>query len=75
VRAKQGPPSAYIRHDESGTRRVTPEEYKNEIAAMRKERPNTRFVMYDRDIAGDRAWFWFTRTDAMPPLASSQWRW
>jgi hypothetical protein len=30
----------YTRHDESGTRRVTPEEYAAEIAAARRERPN-----------------------------------
>jgi hypothetical protein len=45
----------YTRHDESGTRRVTPEEYAAEIAAARRERPNTRFVVYDHDIVGDRA--------------------
>ncbi len=50
----------YTRHDESGTRRVTPEEYAAEIAAGRRERPNTRFIVYDHEIAGDRAWFRFT---------------
>jgi len=56
----------YIRHDESGTRRVTAEEYAAEIAAGRRERPNTRFIVYHHEIAGDRAWFRFTltRTDA-----------
>jgi hypothetical protein len=52
----------YIRHDESGTRRVTPEEYAAEVAAGRRERPNTRFVVYDHEIVGDRAWFRFTLT-------------
>lgn len=56
----------YIRHDEFGTRRVTPEEYAAEIAAAHKERPNTRFIVFDHEIAGDRAWFRFnlTWTDA-----------
>jgi hypothetical protein len=52
----------YTRHDESGTRRVTPEEYMVEIATGRLERPHTRFIVYDHVIAGDRAWFRFTRT-------------
>jgi hypothetical protein len=52
----------YIRHDESGTRRVTPEEYAAEIAAAQRERPNTRFIVYDHEFAGDRAWFRFTLT-------------
>lgn len=52
----------YIRHDESGTRRVTAEEYSVEIAAGRRERPNTRFIVYDHEIDGDRAWFRFTMT-------------
>jgi hypothetical protein len=50
----------YVRHDESGTRRVTPEEYAVEVAAGRRERPNARFVVYDHEIAGDHAWFRFT---------------
>jgi hypothetical protein len=28
-----------------------------EIAAGRRERPNTRFIVYDHEIVGDRAWF------------------
>jgi hypothetical protein len=57
----------YIRHDESGTRRVTPEEYATAIAAARRERPNTRFIVHDHEIVGDRAWFRFTlRSPAMP---------
>jgi hypothetical protein len=50
----------YIRHDEAGTRRVTPEEYSAELAAARLERPNIRIVVYDHEITGDRAWFRFT---------------
>jgi hypothetical protein len=37
----------YIRHDESATRRVTPEEYAAKVAAARRARPNTRFIVYD----------------------------
>lgn len=49
----------YIRHDESGTRQVTPEEYAREVAAAQQDRPNTRFVVYDHEITNDRAWFRF----------------
>jgi hypothetical protein len=52
----------YTRHDESGTRQLTPEEYAAEIATARQERPNTRFIVYDHEIAGDRVWFRFTWT-------------
>jgi hypothetical protein len=52
----------YTRHDDLGTRQVTPVEYAAEIAAARRERPNTRFIVYDHEIAGDRAWFRFTLT-------------
>ena len=51
---------SYIRHDESGTRRVTPAEYAAELAANRLLRPNTRIVVYDHTLASDRAWFRFT---------------
>ncbi len=50
----------YIRHEEAGTRRVTPEEYASELAANRRKRPNTRVVVYDHEITADRAWFRFT---------------
>jgi hypothetical protein len=52
--------SVYIRHDESGTRRVTPEEYAAEITTAQRERPNTRFIVYDHELTKDRAWFRFT---------------
>ncbi len=47
----------YILHDESGTRVVTPDDYATEIAAAQRDRPNTRFVVYEHELAGDRAWF------------------
>ena len=64
----------YTRHDGSGTRRVTPEEYAAEIAAARRERPNTRFVAHDHDIAGDRAWFRWTLTWTDPSTGESRTR-
>lgn len=56
----------YVRHDESGTRKVTPEEYAAELEAGHKARPNTRIVVYDHEFTADRAWFRFnlTWTDA-----------
>jgi hypothetical protein len=50
----------YIRHDEAGDRTVTREAYAAEIAKTRQERPDTRFVVYDHTLEGDRAWFRFT---------------
>lgn len=51
--------AAYIRHDKSGTRRVTPAEYAAELAANRQARPSTRIVVYEHAFVGDRAWFRF----------------
>jgi hypothetical protein len=50
---------AYIRHDEAGTRSVTPAQYAAELEAGHKARPNTRIVVYDHDFTADRAWFRF----------------
>ena len=50
----------YIRHDESGTRRVKPEEFAAELAAARRERPDTRIIVYDHLFDSDHAWFRFT---------------
>lgn len=47
----------YVRHEESGTRHVTPAEYAGEIVATKHARPNIRFTVYDHEITGDRAWF------------------
>src|SRR5260370_12169227 len=49
----------YIRHDETGTRKVTPAEYATELEAAHKARPNTRIVIYDHEFTADRAWFRF----------------
>jgi len=51
--------SHYIRHDEQGDRTVTREAYAAEIAAIHKERPDIRVVVYDHSFEGDRAWFRF----------------
>lgn len=50
----------YIRHEEAGTREVTPAEYAAELESAHKARPNTRIVVYDHEITADRAWFRFT---------------
>jgi hypothetical protein len=50
----------YVRHDEAGTRRVTRSEYALELAAAQRDRPNTRFVVYDHVLGSDRTWFRFT---------------
>jgi SnoaL-like protein len=57
---------AYIRHDESGTRTVTPAAYAAELEAGHKARPNTRITVYDHAFTANRAWFRFnlTWTDA-----------
>lgn len=49
----------YVRHEEAGTRRVTPVEYAEEILATKRDRPNIRFTVYDHGISDDRAWFRF----------------
>jgi len=52
----------HIRHDGAGTRRMTQEEYLQEVVTAKQNRPNTRVVVYDHTIAGDRAWFRFGLT-------------
>jgi SnoaL-like polyketide cyclase len=49
----------YVRHDDQGTRRVKPAEYAAELAANRRQRPNTRIVVYDHALSADRAWYRF----------------
>ncbi|TAJ96146.1 MAG: nuclear transport factor 2 family protein [Reyranella sp.] len=51
---------SYIRHDESGTRTVTPAEYAAELQAAQRARPNTRIVVYDHELTEDRAWYRFS---------------
>jgi predicted SnoaL-like aldol condensation-catalyzing enzyme len=62
----------YIRHDEKGDRTVTRDAYAAEIAAMRKERPDIRVVVYDHSFAGDRAWFRFAFKWTDPKTGESQ---
>jgi hypothetical protein len=52
--------SHYIRHDENGDRTVTRDAYAAELAAIRKERPGIRVVVYDHSFTDDRAWFRFS---------------
>ena len=52
--------SHYIRHDEKGDRTVTREAYAAELAAIHRERPGTRVVVYDHSFTDDRAWFRFS---------------
>jgi SnoaL-like domain len=52
--------SSDIRHDEAGDRTVAREAYAAEIGKTRQERPHLRFVVYDRTLREDRAWFRFT---------------
>ncbi len=49
----------YVRHEEAGTRRVSPAEYAEELAAVKRARPNIRVTVYDHGILDDRAWFRF----------------
>ncbi len=51
--------SHYIRHDEKGDRTVTREDYAAELAAVHKDRPDIRVVVYDHTFSHDRAWFRF----------------
>jgi SnoaL-like polyketide cyclase len=51
---------AYFRHDENGTRTVTPQSYAAELAKLRDERPNIRILVYDHAFEANRAWFRFT---------------
>jgi hypothetical protein len=51
--------SVYIRHEEAGTRKVTPAEYAAELATAHRDRPNTRIVVCNHQITADRAWFRF----------------
>jgi hypothetical protein len=50
----------YIRHDENGDRTVTREAYAAELAAVHKDRPGIRVVVYDHSFTTDRAWFRFS---------------
>jgi SnoaL-like polyketide cyclase len=49
----------YIRHDETGDRTVTRQDYAAELAKIREERPDIRVAVYDHGFKGDRAWFRF----------------
>jgi predicted SnoaL-like aldol condensation-catalyzing enzyme len=65
---------SYIRHDPKGDRTVTRDAYAAEIAAIHKDRPDIRVVVYDHSFSGDRAWFRFAFkwTDAKTGEAQTQ---
>src|SRR5687768_9179584 len=46
----------YIRHEASETRRATPAQYAEEIAATRRRMPDVRFIIHDCAAVGDRLW-------------------
>ena len=48
-----------ILHDEQGDRTLTREAYAAEIAAIHKDGPDIRVVVYDHSFEGGRAWFRF----------------
>ncbi|WP_072386543.1 nuclear transport factor 2 family protein [Hyphomicrobium sp. CS1BSMeth3] len=50
----------YIRHDEAGDRTVTREAYADELAELKRNRPDIRIIVYDHAFGGDRAWYRFT---------------
>ena len=47
--------SSYIRHEPNGTRTVTMEQYREEIAAMQKKIPDINFTVHDEAITDDSA--------------------
>ena len=51
---------SYVRHGPRVTRTVTPEGYREEIAATRKKLPDIRFTIHDGAAQGDKAWLRWT---------------
>jgi predicted ester cyclase len=47
---------SYLRHQATGTRTVTPEEYAAEIGQIRGAMPDIRFHLHDCAAIGDRVW-------------------
>jgi hypothetical protein len=58
--------ASYIRHEPDGTRTVTMEQYREEIAATRKRQPDIHLTPNDEAITEDRWWVRWTSngTDA-----------
>jgi hypothetical protein len=52
--------SNYIRHDEAGDRAVSRDDYANELAKLRSDRPDIRIIVYDHHLAPSSAWYRFT---------------
>jgi len=57
---------SYVRHEATGTRTVTPEEYAAEIAGTRGAMPDLRFVLHDCAAIGDRVWTRWTMVATNP---------
>lgn len=64
--------SHYVRHDEKGDRTVTREDYAAELAAVHKDRPGIRVVVYDHTFSHDRAWFRFCFQWSSPANGETQ---
>jgi hypothetical protein len=58
--------ASYIRHEPDGTRTVTMEQYREEIAATRQRQPDIHLTPNDEAITEDRWWVRWTSngTDA-----------
>ena len=52
--------ASYIRHEPNGTRTVTMEQYREEIAAMQKRIPNINFTFHDEVITDNTWWVRWT---------------
>lgn len=46
----------YVRHEPGRSHSVTPQEYEEEIAAIRERLPDLRFTEHDRVVSGDKYW-------------------
>jgi predicted SnoaL-like aldol condensation-catalyzing enzyme len=64
----------YTRHDPKGDREVGRDAYIAEVAAIQKDRPGIRVIVYDHSFSGNRAWFRFAFkwTDAKTGEAHTQ---
>ena len=52
--------ASYIRHEPNGTRTVTMEQYREEIAAMQKRIPDIHFTFHDEAITDNTWWVRWT---------------
>ena len=54
--------ASYTRHEADGTRSVTAEQYRDEIAATQKRIPDVHFQVHDEAITDNTIWMRWTRT-------------